>query len=118
MSDLPVGSERRRYPRIPVEMWVQESRDRELYFERAANLSEGGVFLENTIPHPMGTLVQLEFTLPGDSAPIRARGKIVSSMGGGSDLGMGVQFVDLDPEIARRIRAFIEKGITDRRGSP
>jgi uncharacterized protein (TIGR02266 family) len=107
MSD--VNNERRRWARIPVEMWVQESRGRELYFQRAANLSRGGLFLENTIPHPYGTMVNLEFTLPGQGQPLRLRGRIVNLPGSGSELGMGVEFVDLDPRAERLIVEYVER---------
>jgi uncharacterized protein (TIGR02266 family) len=104
-----IDSDRRRSDRVPVEMWVQESRERELYFQRAANLSRGGLFLENTIPHPFGTMVELEFTLPGESVPMRLRGRIVNIAGGTGDLGMGVEFVDLDPAVAYKIDSFIDR---------
>src|SRR5439155_21989386 len=94
-------TERRRWARVPVEMWVQESRGRELYFQRAANLSRGGVFLENTIPHPFGTLVSLEFTLPGHHQSVRLRGRIVNLPYSGGELGMGVEFLDMDARVAR-----------------
>jgi uncharacterized protein (TIGR02266 family) len=100
-------TERRRSARVGVELWVQESRDRELYFQRAANLSSGGLFLENTIPHPYGTLIDLEFTLPGHARPLRLKGRIVNW--GGGELGMGVEFVDLDDETARAIDAFVAR---------
>ena len=47
--------ERRQGSRVPVQIWVEEKTDRELYFQRSANLSTGGIYLENTIPHPVGT---------------------------------------------------------------
>jgi len=102
-------SERRRSVRIPVEMWIQESRGRELYFQRAANLSKGGVFLEHTIPHPYGTLVDLEFSLPGSSERLRVRGRIVNLPGSGEGLGMGVEFIDVEPAVARAIAEFVER---------
>ncbi len=69
--------ERRQEKRIPVEMWVEERLGSETYFQRSANLSLGGIYLDHTIPHPPGTVVQLKFTLPGDSEPISVMGEIV-----------------------------------------
>src|SRR5687767_3405723 len=92
------GGDRRATDRVPIEMWVEETTDRELYFQRSGNLSEGGIFLENTVPHPIGTLVNLMFTLPGDSDPIRIQGEIVNAAEG-KQLGMGIKFVATDPKV-------------------
>ncbi|MEK6606711.1 MAG: TIGR02266 family protein [Myxococcota bacterium] len=101
--------ERRIARRIPIELWVEEKSDRELYFQHAANISEGGLFLERTIPRPTGTIVTLEFTLPDAPAKVRVRGEIANSGGDGEQLGMGVRFVDLDDSIRARIRRLIER---------
>ena len=105
-TDSNSGSERRESPRIPVEMWVEESTERELYFQRSANLSVGGIFLENTIPHPKGTVVNLQFTLPGDTTPIKVRGEIVNAAAS-DELGMGIKFIQVDPGAERRIADFV-----------
>ena len=78
-----------------------------MYFQRAANLSEGGIFLEKTIPHPVGTQVTLQFTLPDDASPIRVQGEIVNAKATDGELGMGLRFVDLPEELAARIRRFV-----------
>jgi len=104
-ADRALG-ERRETPRIPVEMWVEESTERELYFQRSANISVGGIFLENTIPHPKGTVVNLQFTLPGDSVPIKVRGEIVNAAAS-DELGMGIKFIQVDPSAERRIADFV-----------
>ena len=57
--------ERRGSPRIPLEMWVEETTDEERYFRRAGNLSRGGLRLEHTIPLPLGTTVNLTARLCG-----------------------------------------------------
>ena len=93
--------ERREGARIPVEMWVQETRGRDVYFLRASNVSAGGLFLEGSVPHPLGTAVSLEFILPGQLQALRVRGRIVNHPHSGGELGMGVEFVDLDPATER-----------------
>src|SRR5205823_5153246 len=64
------GEERRGAARIPIEMWVEETTGSERYYRRAGNLSRGGLRLEHTIPLPVGTSVNLTFTLPGDDVPV------------------------------------------------
>ncbi len=100
--------ERRSSERISVEMWVEQSTSREVYFQRGTNLSVGGIYLEHTIPMPKGTEVRLVFTLPGDEEPITVRGMIVNIGESVSELGMGVQFVDLPPEALVQIQNFIQ----------
>ena len=99
--------ERRRSARIPVEMWVEEASDRELYFQRGANISEGGIYLEHTLPHPLGTEVSLRFVLPGDEEPIRVKGETVNVKEACPGLGMGIKFIDLSEDARTRIVAYV-----------
>lgn len=102
--------ERRVQKRIPVEMWVEEVRGADRYFQRSGNLSAGGMFLDSTIPHPKGTIVHLKFTLPGDTEPVNVRGEIVGDPDE-TRLGMHVKFLGLedDPKLAERLKAFVDR---------
>lgn len=92
-------------------MWVEEITDGSQVYRRAGNLSRGGLFLDQTIPLPLGTRVQLRFTLPGDSAPITVTGEIVS-VSADTTLGMGVKFVDLPEEAAARLEQYLSRALT------
>jgi hypothetical protein len=100
--------ERREGPRIPIEMWVEETTDSERYFRRAGNLSRGGLGLDHTIPLPLGTLVNLTFTLPGDSGPVSVGGEIVSTAGP-EELRMGVKFRNVSDEARAKIDAYLAR---------
>ena len=100
--------ERRGGPRIPIEMWVEETTGSERYFRRAGNLSRGGLRLEHTIPLPVGTVVNLTFTLPGDKTPIAISGEIVSAAGP-DELRMGVKFIDITDEARGRLDAYLAR---------
>lgn len=102
--------DRRNYQRIPVEMWVEEVRGADRYFQRSGNVSRGGIFLDGTIPHPRGTVVNLRFTLPGESEPLQVRGQIVGEPSA-DRLGMHVQFLDVadDSPLARRLEEFLAR---------
>jgi uncharacterized protein (TIGR02266 family) len=100
--------ERRGGPRIPIEMWVEETTGSERYFRRAGNLSRGGLRLEHTIPLPVGTVVNLTFTLPGDKSAVEISGEIVSAAAP-EDLRMGVKFVDPTPDARAKIDAFLAR---------
>ena len=106
-------SDRRGAARVDIEMWVEESRERETYFQRCTNLSAGGLFLDRTIPHPVGTIVRLQFTLPDEAAPIETRGEIVNAAEG-ERLGMGVKFLDLSDDTKARIAEFVDREKKDR----
>jgi hypothetical protein len=100
--------ERREGPRIPIEMWVEETTDSERYFRRAGNIARGGLGLDHTIPLPLGTLVNLTFTLPGDSGPVTVAGEIVSTAGP-EELRMGVKFRNVSNEARAKIDAYLAR---------
>jgi uncharacterized protein (TIGR02266 family) len=102
-----MSQERRRALRIPVQMFVEESHDQATYFQHSKNLSRGGLFLEKTVPHPVGTRVALQFTLPGDRSPIKVQAEIVSALDGETNMGMGLKFVEPSAEVASRIDQFV-----------
>ena len=102
------GQERRASPRIPIVMWVEERSEQGRYFRRSGNLSRGGLRLDHTIPLPIGTVVHLSFTLPGDTSPVEVAARIVSAAAGEA-LGMGVTFVEVSAEAQARIDGFLER---------
>ena len=99
--------ERRRSQRVPIQVWVEQWTDRELYHQLSANLSRGGIFLDRTVPLPEGTLVNLRFHLPGRESPLEVRGRIAFPKSDDDSPGMGVEFVQLDAEVAQIIDAFL-----------
>jgi c-di-GMP-binding flagellar brake protein YcgR len=105
----PTGDgERREGPRIPIEMWVEETTASERYFRRAGNLSRGGLGLDHTIPLPIGTVVNLTFTLPGDANAVTIAGEIVSTAGP-EELRMGVKFIDISDAARAQIDAYLAR---------
>lgn len=92
-----------------MQIWVEEKTDRELYFQRSANLSAGGIYLENTIPHPVGTRVTLRFTLPGEDDKIEVRAEVAAAIAGEEEFGMGLKFVDLGDGVVERIEKYIAR---------
>jgi hypothetical protein len=77
-----------------------------MYLQKSANLSRGGIYLERTVPHPEGTLLNLRFTLPDDSSPIECKGRIVYPRAD-ETFGMGLEFCELDEQSASRIDEFL-----------
>jgi len=102
-------AERREQERVQLELWMEEVAGEDVYFRRTGNVSEGGVFFDRAIPHALGTVVTLKFSLPGDKEMVVARGKVVSASGSGG-LGMGVKFVTIEGDGRQRIRHHIRHG--------
>ena len=92
-----------------MQIWVEEKGDRELYFQRSANISRGGIYLENTIPHPVGTRVTLRFSLPGDEAKLEVRAEVAAAIAGEEEFGMGLKFLELGDGDSERIQQYITR---------
>lgn len=107
------GRDRRAFARVPAEIWVEESRAGEIYFQRTANVSEGGLFFEQTIPHPRGTVVNLKFGIPDSSVVIQCRGEVVNLPKTNEGLGMGIMFLDLSEEHKKIIIDFITTSVSN-----
>ncbi len=97
--------ERRTAPRanvvIPVE--VRDGRGFSLYSTR--DLSSTGLFFDRAIPYAVGARVSLSFSLPGDTRSIRCDGEVVNVPDKRS-YGMGIRFLDLSPDDAKRVADF------------
>ena len=107
---MPPVWERRTSQRLPVQLHVVETHEDSTYFQRTANLSTGGLYLEGTMPHPPGTRVRLRFSLPDAEEMIEVTGEIMPA-GKDAELGMGVRFLDLRPQDRERIDRFIEGAV-------
>lgn len=100
--------DRRRAARAPLDLWVEEEKGNELYFRRTGNVSLGGIYFEQTIPHALGTTVRLRFSLPGNEALIEAQAEIVNTPSSKDGLGMGLQFKDLTAEAEVALSKFLD----------
>ena len=105
MTNLPKkGDEKRREHRIPVRIPVSMSTIETFLDSEIMNLSKGGIFVKADITFPLGTEIELEFTLPRTKKPIQATGVVVWSRTKGGEKsasfpehepGMGIQFKDI-----------------------
>ncbi|MDP3275523.1 MAG: PilZ domain-containing protein [Deltaproteobacteria bacterium] len=99
------NTERRNEARVTVDLWVEEHSDDALYFQRATNLSTGGVFLERTLPHAAGTRIEIDLRLPGDAVPLRVTGEVIPVEA--REVGMSVRFVSLSDPARDRIAQYL-----------
>lgn len=102
---MATGKEKRKEERVPVDLWIEASRDGELYFQRASNLSVGGAYFTQTIPLPVGSRVALKFELPQEPIEVVCEGEIVTA----KELGMGVSFINLNAGDRKKIEGVIAK---------
>ncbi len=105
MSERPPSippAERRAHPRCALELWVDETTGNVTYYQRTANVSTGGMYLSGTVPHPAGTQVRVEFSVPGNAERFRLTGEVVDDQAG-DKLGMRVRFIDVPADVADRL---------------
>ena len=101
--------DRRDTVRAPLDLWVEEERGDELYFRRTGNVSVGGLYFEQTIPHSAGTTVKVRFALPGDPRVIEAAGEVVNTPQVKDGLGMGLRFVSIGDADQLRLERFVRE---------
>lgn len=101
--------DRRHASRVPLDLWVEEEKGNELYFRRTGNVSSGGIYFEQTIPHALGTRVKLRFSLPGSPSVIEAAGEIVNTPQVKNGLGMGLRFTEVAPEALTALQQFLDE---------
>jgi uncharacterized protein (TIGR02266 family) len=104
-------SQRRAQPRVKMQAQVDFGSDANFYMGFSANISEGGIFIATVAIVPIGTEVDLSFSLPSGEQ-IACRGVVrwvreVNDKLPDSFPGVGVQFLDLDSTALSAIRRFV-----------
>ncbi len=89
---------------IPVE--VRDARGFSLYSTR--DISSTGLFFDRAIPFAQGIRVSLALTLPGEGLAIRCDGEVVN-VPDKKGYGMGIRFLDIAPDDARRVEEFAKE---------
>jgi len=104
--------EQRRTPRVPVRMRVEVEEQVPLRSLMSVNISEGGIYLRTPLPLPEHTLLHLAFTLPLDTAQVRAAGIVVRTSPFDEQLetepGMGLRFTEISEDSRRMIRNYVQ----------
>jgi uncharacterized protein (TIGR02266 family) len=106
------GSERRQHPRATIKTAVHLGSESNFYSGFTNDLSEGGLFVATHLVLPIGTRLDLEFSLPDDDTPIRAQGEVrwTREYNPSSDgaPGLGLRFLKLELADRDRIDAFVK----------
>lgn len=101
--------DRRDSHRIAVDVEVREGNGP---FElRKGNIAIGGVFFDQPLSLPTGSVVQLRFTLPGTEQELLVKAEVVeiTSVGAPEDKGTRVRFTDLDLKTELHIAKFLDE---------
>lgn len=106
-AERRAGMDRRSSVRAAMDLWVEEAEGEDLYFRRVGNLSLGGVYFENALPHRPGTRVTLKFSVPGHERIIETPGEVVNTTPGERGVGMGVRFLGLDAQDHGLLESYI-----------
>jgi len=106
-----VAAERRAHQRVNVEVEVGVYSESNFYTGFSADISAGGLFVATYELRPIGSPVNLEFTLP-DGTEIKVAGEVrwvkdpVDDDSDGSP-GMGVKFEKLTADQLRALEEFV-----------
>lgn len=76
----PSGHNLRASRRFPVRFLVQYTVGKSHCVCYANNLSRGGVFIVNSQPDAVGTMAELDFTLPGSTVALHSGAKVVRAV--------------------------------------
>ena len=109
------GDNRRRYPRVPLNLLIQYRFDtlEDFLCEYAANISEGGMFITTDAPRDQGSMVYLQFSLHDGTKLIEGLGKVAHvSPGSAEPAGMGIEFLSFDETSTELIRAIVAERST------
>ncbi|MDP3277683.1 MAG: TIGR02266 family protein [Deltaproteobacteria bacterium] len=103
----PDGIERRSYDRIPVAWPLDYQSGDNFLYSTITNISAMGIFVYSKNPLPRGTRIQVSFS-PPDEEPLSLTGEVTwinpwREGGDNPNPGMGLQFIDLQPEQRERL---------------
>jgi c-di-GMP-binding flagellar brake protein YcgR len=114
------GEEKRRFPRLPLDIEVEYSplyqEEPELFTTGSKNISYGGVCIIVFEKPKEGSLLELKFSFPGLNKFIICKGKVswVKELDFGGLEGrriyeVGVEFMEMSDSDREKIREYIDK---------
>jgi len=105
---VAVAEEHRASQRVAVAVEINLASDSQFFSGLSGDISEGGLFLSTYKSLPLGSAVDLEFSLPGSEAPLQARGEVrwLREHSTGQPRGVGIAFDELAEEDRDRIHRF------------
>jgi uncharacterized protein (TIGR02266 family) len=101
--------DRRDSHRVSIQVEVREGNGP--FEKHAGNIAIGGMFFDQALKLPTGSVVQLRFTLPDTDQEIQVKGEVVeiTAVGKPEDKGTRVKFTDLDLKTELLIAKFLDE---------
>jgi type IV pilus assembly protein PilZ len=106
--------DRRRAPRVLVDLEVDYASEDNYLFAYITDISETGIFVRTTTPESPGTNLNLRFK-PDAGGPIAVEGRVIwvnpYRPGAADNLhpGMGIRFVDLEDDMKDRLLELVRR---------
>ena len=102
------AEEQRASQRVTVAVDIHLASDSQFFSGLSGDISEGGLFLSTYRTLPIGSAVDLEFSLPGTESPLHARGEVrwLREHAHDQPRGVGIAFDELADEDRERIHRF------------
>lgn len=113
-QQLTSEEEERSYQRVPIQLLVDYKSGGSYLFDFCKDLGTGGVFIQTEKPLPMGTSLDLTFTIPDSKETVLTKGTVIWSqppLAEKKDLtpGMGVQFNGFSDEQRSLLENFVKR---------
>ena len=114
---------RRKFPRLDIHLnvkykMISDAKNAKIFAGNVLNISGAGIYIYTPHTLPIGTLLDLQFSIPGSPAILEATGRISwladKELQSHAYPGMGVSFSHLTAEKERAIIDFIDKNVTHR----
>jgi uncharacterized protein (TIGR02266 family) len=104
-------AERRVHPRAVLKTSVNLTSESNFYTGFSENISEGGVFISTYNPAPIGSKVDVEFSLPDGGPSIRTPAVVrwirEHNPAVETPPGLGLEFLELDERDQERVERFV-----------
>ena len=114
---------RRKFPRLDIHLKVKykmisDNKNPGVFEGNVLNISAAGIYVYTHHTLPMGTILNLSFSIPGSDAMLEATGRVSwladKELQSHAYPGMGVSFSHLTTEKELAIADFIDKNVTHR----
>ena len=102
------GAEKRRYPRIETNAYVDYTGEEVLLFHAIENISLGGISIKAPAVERVGTTIQLVVNFPEDNYQLDCLGEVVWSHEGEEGL-MGIKFLNHTGEQKAKLKDFLSR---------
>jgi uncharacterized protein (TIGR02266 family) len=108
---MTTEEDKRRTPRVSVGFKVKVDTTRGTFNGMGRDLSEGGIGVYVKKLAPIGSPVEVFFSLPGAESPVEVTGEVMYHRRGGPGLHddwMGIKFLRMDAASQKSIRTFVK----------